>query len=155
MVHAMCLVTAVWLLATPAAAAQEPASTCAVLSEADVTALIGTIKKAQPMGQGACSYSGDQRMLSVVRLDGQSPETVQGMMNALKGRVRSPETAQDEEGIGDRAVSAIEKGGGRLTILASRGTTIWSLAVEHVYSNTSLEAQMPKLRELARKAVGP
>jgi hypothetical protein len=142
-----------WL--APPARAQASASMCAVFTDVEVTALLGEIKQTQPMGQGACNWSGNQRMFTVVRLDDQSPETVTGMVNALKSRVRAPETAQDEPGIGDRAVSTVEKGGGRLTLMASRGTTVWSFSLEHVYSNTSLEEQMPKLRELARDAVNP
>ena len=153
MARLACLSILSWLCLAPPSLAQERASMCGVFNEAEVSALLGEVTQAQPLARGACSWTGNQRMLTVVRLDDQSTETLQGMMNALKSRVRAPDNAQDVEGIGDRAVSAIENGGGRLTIMASRGATIWTFSLEHVSSNTSLERQMPKLRELARKAV--
>ena len=134
-------------------AAQAPA-VCDQLTNEDVVPLIGAIKDKKPLfNADTCVWTGDQRTLTIVRTADVDEESGKAILDAMKKRVRPGDTANDEPGIGQRAVSESLDSGQRVAIVGIAGTTSWTIGVDHVYGGMKPADLLPKLRVVAKKLV--
>jgi hypothetical protein len=134
------------------AVAQTDKPVCDLVTEQDAAALIGSVlKKQSTLGPDQCVFTTKGLSLMINRLPDQEPEQMTMMLELPKHRARPGDVVKEEPGIGQLAVSETSKG--RLNIIAASGTTIWTLGVDHVYSQ-DLTEMLPRLRELARKLAG-
>jgi hypothetical protein len=143
---------AVCLVFPAAAAAQAAKPVCDLVTEKEAAAVIGSVQQKQSiLGEDHCTFTTKDFSLTIQRLRGQKPETLQMMLALPKNRARPGDVVTDEAGIGQGAVS--ERSKGRLNIFVVSGGTLWTFGVEHVY-NKDLTEMLPELRELARKLAG-
>jgi hypothetical protein len=134
-----------------AGAPRGQAPVCEVVSESDAAAVIGSVeKKSSMLGPDQCVFTTKGMSLLIGRMQSQDPEAVQGMIQLPKQRARKGDVVQDEPGIGDAATSELSKG--HAMIIAAQKDIVWTFTVDHTY-NQDLSATLPKLRELAKKAL--
>ena len=135
---------------------QTPTPVCDQLTNDEVAALIGPVKKKNPLfDANTCVWAGDQRTLTIVRTADVDEESGVEILAAMKRRVQPGDVAVDESGIGQRAVSEVIGKGHRVAIVGIAGTTAWTIGVDHVYSGLKPEDLLPKLRIVAKKLVKP
>ena len=124
---------------------------CEVVSESDAAAVIGSVeKKSSTLGPDQCVFTTKGMSLLIGRMQSQEPEAVQGMIQLPKQRAREGDVVQDEPGIGDAATSELSRG--HAMIIAAQKDIVWTFTVDHTYGQ-DLSATLPKLRELAKKAL--
>lgn len=133
---------------------QAAPAVCDQLTNEEVIALIGPIKTKRPLiNADTCSWTGDQRALTIVRTAGVDEESGQAMLEAIKRRAQPGDIVIDEPGIGQRAVSESVSRGQRVAIIGMAGTTSWTIGVDHVYGGMKPDDLLPKLRVIAKKIV--
>ena len=131
--------------------AQGRTPVCDLVSEADAAAVLGSVeKKLATFGADQCLFTIKGMSLMIGRIVDQKPEAVAGIIALPAQRARQGDVVKDEPGIGDRATSELSKG--HVAMFAASGGTVWTFAVDHIYSK-DLSATLPKLRELAKKVL--
>ena len=134
--------------------AQASIPVCDSLTNEEVAAVIGAVKSKQPLiDANTCTWSGERMMFSIMRTPESEPEVATAILGSLKTRARPGDVVTDEPGIGRQAVSEVMARGTRVSIVAAAGTTVWTIAVDHVYSGLKGEELLPKLRAIAKKLV--
>jgi hypothetical protein len=91
-------------------------------------------------------------MLMVAREETE-PEIVTGLLDASLENSRPGEKAQEEPGLGQRAVSTVGPYGRSLNLIVGSGGVFWRFAFDKVDQKVDVADALPKLKGLARKAL--
>jgi hypothetical protein len=127
---------------------------CDLFTDSEIASLLGVaeVRKQAILGENTCSWTARGVMLMVAREETE-PEIVTGLLDASLENSRPGEKAQEEPGLGQRAVSTVGPYGRSLNLIVGNGGVFWRFAFDKVDQKIDVADALPKLKGLARKAL--
>lgn len=138
--------------AVSAAAQPDP---CTLFTKDDVAAVLGAPPKADghQIMPGICTWGATGITLTVGRTDVDSPKTAGQMLDVARTNAAPGEQIKDEAGLGDRALSRVDRYGRSAELQVAAGNRFWRFVVEAADQKIAVDTTLAQLRKLAGKAV--
>jgi hypothetical protein len=138
------------------AEAQQPPDVCALYSADEIKAALGVAPTGpgRALIPGVCNWPGPGMALTVFVTDTEEPAQAIQMVESVRSTTNAPALAKEEPGLGQRAVSVIGPYGRSLDLYVASGSRLWRYNLETGDKRVDADAALPRLRAMARKAVG-
>jgi hypothetical protein len=149
-----CLVVLTLLLGCAVSVSAQP-DPCTLFTKDDVAAVLGAAPSADghQILPGTCTWGATGITLTVSRTAVDTADSAGQMLDLARTNAAPGEQIKDEAGLGDRAVSRVDRYSRSVELQVAAGNRFWRFMVETADQKIPADATLTALRKLAGKAI--
>jgi hypothetical protein len=146
---------AMMLLLVCAVSASAQPDPCTLFTKDDVAAVLGGAPRADghQILPGTCTWGATGITLTVSRTEVDTAEAAAQMLDLARTNASPGEQIKDEAGLGDRALSRVDRYSRSVELQLASGNRFWRFVVETADQKIAADPTLTALRKLAGKAV--